>query len=99
MALRKLETLTGQSHINFNGTLINTGRTEALEVSEYVQVQDINGGKLSVVARVFFINEANGSLVREQFYTFTPVLDGPNFIVQAYAHLKTLPEFAGAVDC
>ncbi len=23
----------------------------------------------------------------------------PNFIAQAYAHLKTLPEFAGAVDC
>jgi hypothetical protein len=26
-------------------------------------------------------------------------LDGANPIAQAYAHLKTLPEFAGAVDC
>lgn len=26
-------------------------------------------------------------------------LDGPNPIRQAYLHLKTLPEFANAVDC
>jgi hypothetical protein len=26
-------------------------------------------------------------------------LDGENPIKQAYAHLKTLPEFAGATDC
>ena len=26
-------------------------------------------------------------------------LDGPNPIKQAYLHLKTLPEFSGAVDC
>jgi hypothetical protein len=26
-------------------------------------------------------------------------LDGPNPIRQAYLHLKTLPEFAGATDC
>jgi hypothetical protein len=26
-------------------------------------------------------------------------LDGPNPIKQAYLHLKTLPEFADAIDC
>lgn len=26
-------------------------------------------------------------------------MNGENPIAQAYAHLKTLPEFAGAVDC
>lgn len=26
-------------------------------------------------------------------------LDGANPLAQAYAHLKTLPEFAGATDC
>jgi hypothetical protein len=26
-------------------------------------------------------------------------LEGKNPIAQAYAHLKTLPEFSGAVDC
>jgi hypothetical protein len=28
-----------------------------------------------------------------------PSLDGDNSIRQAYLHLKTLPEFANAVDC
>ena len=26
-------------------------------------------------------------------------LDGPNPIAQAYIHLKSMPEFAGATDC
>lgn len=26
-------------------------------------------------------------------------IGGPNPLAQAYGHLKTLPEFAGAVDC
>jgi hypothetical protein len=32
-------------------------------------------------------------------YSFAPDLNGKNFIAQAYEHLKTLPEFAGATDC
>jgi hypothetical protein len=34
-----------------------------------------------------------------KIYDFAPDIEGPNFIAQAYAHLKTLPEFSGAVDC
>jgi hypothetical protein len=30
---------------------------------------------------------------------FTHNLAGKNFIAQAYDHMKTLPEFAGATDC
>jgi hypothetical protein len=32
-------------------------------------------------------------------HLFVPNLNGENFIAQAYRHLKTLPEFAGATDC
>ena len=32
-------------------------------------------------------------------YSSAYSIDGENPISQAYAHLKTLPEFAGAVDC
>ena len=32
-------------------------------------------------------------------YTCNYNIDGVNPIKQAYEHLKTLPEFAGAVDC
>lgn len=32
-------------------------------------------------------------------YTCDYALDGSNPIAQAYVHLKTLPDFAGAQDC
>jgi hypothetical protein len=35
----------------------------------------------------------------EQILTAAYDLDGENPIKQAYDHLKTLPEFAGAIDC
>jgi len=35
----------------------------------------------------------------EEVMTAPYQLDGDNPIKQAYAHLKTLPEFAGATDC
>lgn len=31
--------------------------------------------------------------------SFVPVLNQDNFIAQAYAHMKTLPELSGARDC
>lgn len=37
-----------------------------------------------------------GNTVKKFNYCFVPNMDGGNFIAQAYAHLKTLPEFAGA---
>lgn len=39
------------------------------------------------------------SLIEQKRYTFIVDLNGKNFIKQAYEYLKTLPEFAGAVDC
>lgn len=44
-------------------------------------------------------DDANGHVVREWSVSFVPDMDGPNCIRQAYLHLKTLPEFADAVDC
>jgi hypothetical protein len=41
----------------------------------------------------------NGEQIQRVVSTFIPSLDESNFIRQAYQHLKTLPEFAGAVDC
>jgi hypothetical protein len=36
---------------------------------------------------------------KESVLSCVYALDGENPIKQAYAHLKTLPEFAGATDC
>ena len=62
----------------------------------YVKVNQVNGTKNSVVAEVIFFVE-NVSKIKN--YSFTPNMNGENFIKQAYLHLKTLPEFAGAQDC
>jgi hypothetical protein len=45
------------------------------------------------------MTEKEGELIERKVYEFTPNLEGANFIAQAYDHLKTLPEFSGAIDC
>jgi hypothetical protein len=37
--------------------------------------------------------------IASEQYSFVPEMKNSNFIAQAYEHLKTLPEFAGATDC
>lgn len=61
----------------------------------YIKVESVEGSKERVVAFVSF-NSPDG--VGNQSYVFPPNLNGLNFIKQAYEHLKTLPEFAGATD-
>lgn len=63
------------------------------------------------VEKVYFDNKTNISFVLTSFktldypsfqskaYACAYDIDGNNPIAQAYAHLKTLPEFAGATDC
>ena len=65
----------------------------------YIMVGALYGDKKSLRIEVN-VHRAKGETIldRCQFY-FTPILDGKNFIAQAYEHLKTLPEFADAVDC
>lgn len=65
----------------------------------YVKVGSLHGDKNSLRIDVNVHRTEGGAVVdRHQFY-FSPTLDGKNFIAQAYEHLKTLPEFAGAIDC
>lgn len=66
----------------------------------YARIEEISGTKSLVKIVVGFYNEgADGSLVDRMSSSFVPDLCGPNFIKQGYEYLKTLPEFAGAVDC
>lgn len=41
---------------------------------------------------------AEGSLIEMHASDFEVDMNGSNFLVQAYEHLKTLPDFAGATD-
>ncbi len=63
----------------------------------YWKVTKLTGDKEQMIVEVtVFCNEVG---VDKKAEFFTPSLDGKNFIAQAYDHLKTLPEFAGATDC
>jgi hypothetical protein len=69
----------------------------------YVRVNSLHGTKTTMTANVDVFKKSEGEypavLLANEKHEFAPRLDGPNFIVQAYNHLKTLPQYQGAVDC
>lgn len=67
----------------------------------YIRVDTVSGSKSRVTAYVVIGKKESDNCVNAQslIYSFVPNLDGGNFIKQAYEHLKTLPEFTGAIDC
>lgn len=73
----------------------------ALNLNEkYVRVNGISGGKnLLYIDVATYENKQADNYESIKLYSFTPTLKGENFIAQSYDYLKTLPEFADAVDC
>ena len=67
--------------------------------SAYIKVNNIIGNKNEMRADVVFFKEVDQMVVDNKSYFFSPNLNQSNFIAQAYNHLKTLEEFADAVDC
>jgi hypothetical protein len=65
----------------------------------YIRVEKVDASKSKATVSISFNNEDASKNFAVKFYEFSPKLYGPNFIEQAYDHLKTLPEFAGAIDC
>ena len=69
----------------------------------YIRVNSFSGSKTHIAFNVGFYGWADKHGEREMFdqqaYQCAYDLNGPNAVQQAYAHLKTLPEFAGAQDC
>lgn len=68
----------------------------------YIQVASVGGTKNSVAIKVnVFENASKEKLVEIYDYRFTPsvAIGSTNFIQQGYEYLKTLPEYAEAVDC
>ena len=95
MALSKKITFAGRSFIETPVGRLDTGST-TVEMNAYIKVERVSASKVSASADVSFTDNAKTT---SSSYTFQPKLDGENFIKQAYEHLKTLPEFAGAMDC
>ena len=65
----------------------------------YVRVATVSGTKLTQLASVEYLDPIGRTAVyATRSHVFSPDLEGGNFIEQAYLHLKSLPEFAGADD-
>ena len=72
---------------------------EVIFANAYCKVNKQEGTKDIVYFDVIFLTQKDGQKIDAKIYQFAPDLNGGNFIKQAYEHLKTLPEFAGATDC
>lgn len=65
----------------------------------YIKIGNFMGDKNKMEIYLSVYKSKNGKFLENQTFSFVPSLEGDNFIKQGYAHLKTLPEFAGATDC
>jgi hypothetical protein len=65
----------------------------------YIKVMIAGGSKAEATASLSYFDQKDGSVFKQAVVSFAPSMDRGNFIKQAYDHLKTLPEFAGATDC
>lgn len=97
MALRQTVEIEGKVFIQTPTLNVENG-TDKISFSAYVKVESLVGTKNEMNADVSFSGE---SARFSRQYTFpVSVEEGSgNFIKQAYDYLKTLPEFADAVDC
>ena len=91
--------------IVFTGTPVVSGNGWSLAQPEQtislgnclVKVETISGSKSALTFMVSVVSP-NGP-TKYNSYNFVPLLEGDNFIKQAYLYLKSLPEFVGSVDC
>ena len=65
----------------------------------YIKVDKVIASKELLKIQVSTYRAKDGARINSMAFDCGVTLDGKNFIAQAYDHLKTLPEFAGATDC
>jgi hypothetical protein len=95
MALRQTITKTCPSIALFDGVKVESNSISVSDVF-YIKVEAVTGTKEKASCSVSFTGE---KIKLQKMFEFIPSMGAVNFIAQAYGHLKTLPEFAGATDC
>ena len=65
----------------------------------YLKVELVNGSKSMVSYDIAVHRAADAPKIALFKHSFVPDMNAGNFIAQAYANAKSLPEYAGAVDC
>jgi hypothetical protein len=96
MALKKTYQVAGSEKVLTDFGVVSSKEVTININNAYVKVDSVSGSKDMITATV---TTTAGDASKTKFHHFKPDLDGPNFIKQAYEHLKTLPEFADSVDC
>ena len=97
MALQKIIQTEGKSFIHTSLGVIEK-ESQPISFLAYIKVIFISGDKTQIVANVNFKNDTFE--FNKQYELPISIEDNAaNFIKQVYQHLKTLPEFAEAVDC
>lgn len=97
MALQKIIKVEGNAYVSTPGGNISMG-TQKTSFVAYCKIVSIQGTKQSGKVIVESTGDTFKS-VSEYEVPFTVENDSPNFVKQAYLHLKTLPDFAEASDC
>lgn len=97
MALKKNISVTGKLEGAIDNIVVEL-ENHVVDFGEcYVTVKSVSGGKnIKSTAVVRFDNTVAPF---EKVYRFDQEMTNENAIAQAYDHLKTLPEFADAIDC
>ena len=65
----------------------------------YHRVENVKLKKTTMEFQVSVYSDVTKTAFNHKSYACAYDMQGANPIVQAYVHLKTLPEFAGATDC
>lgn len=67
----------------------------------YCRAEKVNTIKNQAVCSVIYFTENKEQMLGNAEFSFVPSVadDAKNHIAQAYAYLKTLPDFTGAEDC
>lgn len=85
--------------------LLSTIKLEAFGVEVivpdvYIKVDKIRGDKTEIIIDItYYKDSTKENVVIQKVFSFVPTLTGDNFIIQGYDYLKTLSEFADAIDC
>lgn len=97
MALQKNIVVEGKVVVQTAMGNIEEG-TRSISLPTYIKVSSVNGTKTEINALVSFTS-GDKNLFKQYQISMSVETGSVNFIAQAYNHLKTLPEFAGAIDC
>lgn len=97
MALRKIIQVEGEAFVSTPSGQVSIGQQKTA-FNAYCKIINVNGDKER--GRITVECKADTYKVSKQYVVPFSVEDGaPNFVKQAYVHLKTLPEWADATDC